>query len=152
MQLKNTFIGHTNAITSLAFASKSAYLASGGRDGNIIMWNVTEGKFIKSKQHTHPINGISFCPSKYLIAAATDDSILIWDPIKEETYSKIQVAVGEEDEEEDAEEEKAEGEEKKVKKDKKLLQCLSVIWSSNGKFLYTGWSDNVIRVYEDSTQ
>ena len=48
MQLKNTFVGHTNAITSLAFAQKTCYLSSGGRDGNIILWNVQKGEFLKS--------------------------------------------------------------------------------------------------------
>ena len=31
---------------------------------------------------------------------------------------------------------------------RKELSCTSMAWSKNGQILYTGWTDNHIRVYE----
>lgn len=60
MALKHTFVGHTNAVTTLAFAKKSMYLASGGKDGNILLWNVDAGEFIKSHPLSASINQVIF--------------------------------------------------------------------------------------------
>lgn len=39
-QLGDLFIGHENAISSIAFSTNNKWLASGGRDGRIILWEV----------------------------------------------------------------------------------------------------------------
>lgn len=151
MTLQNTFVGHTNAITSVAFAQKAVYLASGGRDGNIILWNV-EGSFLKNHEHSHPINQVLFSKTKYWIAAAADDGILIWDLYTDEILTKIHVHVGDDDESEsdaeDSEDDKAENKEEKKVTEKKKIPCLSIAWSKKGHLLYSGWADNTIRVYE----
>ncbi len=147
MTLQNTFVGHTNAVTSLAFAAKTCFLASGGKDGNIILWNVA-GQFLKSQQHTHPINHVIFSKTKYWCAAATDDGILIWD-LKNNTTDHFENYL-EDDEEpvsEDEEEKKEEDGSKKIK-EKKKIPCLSLAWSKDDQLLYSGWADNIIRVYE----
>jgi guanine nucleotide-binding protein subunit beta-2-like 1 protein len=144
MALKNTFVGHTNAVTSLAFAHKAMYLASGGKDGNILLWNVAEGAFIKSYQHSEPINQVVFSKIKYWIVAATDNGIIIWDIVSETQLALEQVFKGQ-DEQED--EENAEEKKKKVTT-KVPLACLSIAWNKSGTLLYSGWSDNRIRVYE----
>lgn len=145
MQLQNTFLGHTNAVTSLCFAQKTIYLASGGRDGNIIMWNVQEGSFLKERKHTHPINQVIFSQVKYCILAAADDGILLWNLVND-TVSMVHVHVG------DGQEEESDDEEKKAEKvkplEKKKIPCHSLAWSKDGRFLYSGWADGLIRVYE----
>lgn len=142
MQLKNTFVGHTNAVTSLAFAQKAMYLASGGKDGNILLWNVEAGEFIKSYNHSHPINQVLFSKINCWIAAATDNGIIIWDIVKEQVIATEQVFKGDDDKDDDEKKD-----EKKIVT-KVPLSCLSIAWSKNGTLLYSGWSDNKIRVYE----
>jgi guanine nucleotide-binding protein subunit beta-2-like 1 protein len=152
MTLQNTFVGHTNAINSLAFAQKSCYLASGGKDGNIILWNVNEGLFLKNTSHSAPINQVLFSKVKYWIAAATDDGILLWDLVNDEILCKVHINLGEDDEESDNDsDDKSSKSEKKLIEEKKIA-CLSIAWSKNGNFLYSGWADNKIRVHEVSKQ
>jgi guanine nucleotide-binding protein subunit beta-2-like 1 protein len=148
MGLQNTFVGHTNAVTTLSFADNATYLASGGKDGNILLWNVEEGSFLKSLNHTDPINQVIFSKFMYWVAAATDSGIIIWNMVKDkdQVIANIQVFRGEDAKDEDDSEDKKE---KKVV-EKKAIPCLSLAWSKNGTYLYSGWADNVIRVYEVS--
>lgn len=146
MELQNTFVGHTNAVTTLAFAQKTCYLASGGKDGNILLWNVDEGSFLKQKNHGAPINQVLFSKVNYWIAAATDSGILIWNLVKDEIIANLTIHRGDEDKEVDSDDKK-EDEKKKVA-EKRVIPCLSIAWSKNGTYLYSGWADNVIRVYE----
>lgn len=142
MALQNTFVGHTNAVTSLAFAQKATYLASGGKDGNILLWNVDEGSFIKSHLHSEPINQVLFSKINYWIAAATDSGIIIWDIVKDQIIANIQLRLGDDDKKDEKKDE-----DQKVK-ERSIIPCLSISWSKNGTFLYSGWGDNKIRVYE----
>jgi guanine nucleotide-binding protein subunit beta-2-like 1 protein len=101
MALQNTFVGHTNAVTTLAFAHKATYLASGGKDGNILLWNVDDGSFIKSLNHIHPINQVLFSKVMYWIAAATDSGIIVWDIVKDQVIANITVHRGDDQKDED---------------------------------------------------
>lgn len=148
MNLQNTFTGHTNAVTSLSFAQKSCYLASGGKDGSIILWNVQEGSHLKHLTHNAPINQVLFSKNKYWIVAATDNGVLLWDLVSDELRELKQAFVHE-----DAEETTGDDEDKKEEKEvkvteKKPVPCLSLSWSANENYLYTGWADNKVRVYE----
>ena len=148
MTLQNTFTGHTNAVTSLSFAQKSCYLASGGKDGNIILWNATEGTHLKHKSHSAPINQVLFSKVKYWIVAASDDGLVLWDLVNDEIKETKTVFLETAEEESDSEEEDdKEKKEKKVVVQKKV-PCLSIAWSKDGKYLYSGWADNTVRVYE----
>lgn len=151
MTLQNTFVGHTNAVTTLAYAQKACYLASGGKDGHIILWNIEAGKHLKHRVHTAPINQVLFSTTKYWIVAASDDGLVLWDLVNDTVIAEISVNQGDEDESEsESEEEGAAAEEKKVV-EKKKVPCLSIAWSKNGNFLYSGWADNQVRVYEVTT-
>lgn len=146
MTLKNTFVGHTNAVTSLDFAQRSHYLASGGKDGNIMLWNVNEGSFLKHKEHTASINQVLFSPVKYWIVAATDNGVLVWDLPKDKIIARLTVHDDEDEEEEDNKDEKDE-KDKKIRK-KRDIPCVSIAWNKDGTLLFAGFADNHIRVYE----
>jgi guanine nucleotide-binding protein subunit beta-2-like 1 protein len=150
MMLKNTFNGHTNAVLSLDFAQRSHYLASGGKDGNIMLWNVNEGSFMKHKEHNAPINQVLFSPTKYWIVAATDNGILVWNLPKDKIIVRLTVQNDEEDDIKlEVEEEAEEIEEKKKKlKLKNDIACTSIAWNRDGNLLFAGFADNLIRVYE----
>lgn len=150
MSLKNTFNGHTNAVLSLDFASRSNYLASGGKDGNIMLWNVNEGSFLKHKEHNASINQVLFSPVKYWIVAATDNGILVWNLPKDKIIARLTV---QEDENEEFKLEREDEDDEEKEKDKKLkvkrdIACTSLAWSREGNLLFAGFTDNLIRVYE----
>lgn len=150
MTLKNTFVGHTNAVTSLDFAQRSHYLASGGKDGNIMLWNVNEGSFLKHKEHDASINQVLFSPIKYWIVAATDNGVLVWNLPKDKIIARLTVYDDEDEEEfvEQAEEEEKEEKEKGKIKKKRDVACTSIAWNRDGNLLFAGFADNIIRVYE----
>ena len=150
MTLKNTFNGHTNAVLSLDFAQRSHYLASGGKDGNIMLWNVQEGSFLKHKEHDASINQVLFSPIKYWIVAATDNGILVWNLPKDKVIARLTVQDDELDDiklENDEEDEELDEKKKKLKL-KKDVACTSIAWNKDGNLLFAGFADNKIRVYE----
>lgn len=106
MTLLNTFVGHTNAVNTIAFAAGSKYLASGGKDGNILLWNLETNSFIKAKQLNFPINQLSFSTVSYTLAAATDEGVYLWDLVKDQITAEAHVKVGEDREEVEGEEKK----------------------------------------------
>jgi len=79
MSLKHTFTGHTAQINSLDMAPKTSYLASGGKDGLAMIWNLVEGKFLGQTSVGCPINCVLFAPKKYWLVLGTDQGIKVWD-------------------------------------------------------------------------
>jgi guanine nucleotide-binding protein subunit beta-2-like 1 protein len=79
MSLRHTFVGHTAQINSLDMAPKTAYLASGGKDGTAIIWNFVEGKLLGQTEVDAPINCVLFAPKKYWLILGTDKGIRVWD-------------------------------------------------------------------------
>lgn len=67
--------------------------------------------------------------------------------MKENIVASTQVFKGQDEKSEDDENK----DEKKITT-KVPLACLSIAWSKNGTYLYSGWSDNRIRVYEISSK
>jgi len=51
-----TLRGHSSGVASLAFSSDGMVLASGGRDSDIILWDIVGGK---GSTHTHSTTGES---------------------------------------------------------------------------------------------
>lgn len=150
MTLKNTFNGHTNAVLSLDFAQRSHYLASGGKDGNIMLWNVQEGSFLKHKEHDASINQVLFSPIKYWIVAATDNGILVWNLPKDKVIARLTVQDDELDDiklETEVVDEDLDEKKKKLKLQRDVA-CTSIAWNKDGNLLFAGFADNKIRVYE----
>jgi len=84
MTLKHTFVGHKAQINSLDMAPKTSYLASGGKDGLAIIWNLVEGKFLGQTEVDCAINCVLFAPKKYWLVLGTEKGIKVWDlPTKE---------------------------------------------------------------------
>jgi guanine nucleotide-binding protein subunit beta-2-like 1 protein len=79
MSLKFTFTGHTSQINSLDMAPKTSYLASGGKDGQAMIWNLLDGKFLSSCDAECNINVVLFAPKKYWLILGTDKGIKVWD-------------------------------------------------------------------------
>jgi len=142
MALINTFVGHQNAVLCLAFATGSKYLASGGKDGNILLWNLETNSFIKSKSLNYPVNQLAFSSVTYTLAAATENGIYIWDLVKDAIIAHVEVHVGEDEDKE------VKQEDDKAIKEVRQVPATSLAWNKSCTYLYTGWGDNKIRVYE----
>ncbi len=90
-----------------------------------------------------------FSKVKYWIVAASDDGLVLWDLVEDEIKETKTVYLETPEEESDSDEDSDDQKEKEKKVIiKKKVPCLSIAWSKDGKYLYSGWADNSIRVYE----
>ncbi len=78
--LKQTFIGHTDNVTSTSFSPDGQTIASGSSDETIRLWDVSTGAFkqILIGSHTHVLS-ISFSPDGKTIVSASGSHISLWD-------------------------------------------------------------------------
>lgn len=85
--LKVTFTGHRTAISSLAFDKDGSRLASGGKDCNIVLWDIVAEKGLFTlKGHKNSITKVSFLYNKenqkdLLVSSSVDAvaTIKFWD-------------------------------------------------------------------------
>jgi guanine nucleotide-binding protein subunit beta-2-like 1 protein len=134
MQLNYTFTGHKAQINSIDMVQNSNYLASGSRDGQIMVWDLIQGKFLTSSDCDSPVNVVLFSQKLYWLIIGTEEGIRVLDlptrqflqEIKEVSMNTNDVAF----------------------KSKKHLGCTSLAWNKSGTHLYAGWTDNNIRVYK----
>ncbi|KAG2045574.1 WD40 repeat-like protein [Suillus hirtellus] len=78
---------HVDNITCLAFAPQSDLLASGGDDGNIILWDVSLGKILHWITTSRPITSLAWDPSEWrrrLFVGGTDGLLAIMENFKEQ--------------------------------------------------------------------
>lgn len=132
MSLKHTFVGHKAQINSLAMAPKTSYLASGGKDGLALIWNLVDGKFLGQTEAESPINVVLFAPKKYWLVLGTETGIKVWDLPAKEFVADI----------------KASPIEKSAEKANQVIGCTSLAWNRNGNLLFAGFTDGHIRVYK----
>jgi WD40 repeat protein len=76
--------GHTDTVNSLAFSPNGKWLASGGEDASIRVWDLATKQFAFKlggpNAHTAAVNRVVFSPdSQQLASASTDRLIKIWD-------------------------------------------------------------------------
>jgi len=132
MSLKHTFVGHKAQINSIDIAPKTSYLASGGKDGLAIIWNLVEGKFLGQTEVDCAINCVQFAPRKYWLVLGTEKGIKVWDlPSKEFIQDIVATPL-------DTNHEKM----------KAPIGCTSLAFNKSGNLLFAGFTDNFIRVYK----
>jgi WD40 repeat protein len=76
-----TFRGHNDPISGLAFSIDSRYLVSGGLDQRLILWRVSDGghRIIQSNAHTNVIWDTAFSSDGSIIASSSEDgTIKLW--------------------------------------------------------------------------
>lgn len=132
MTLLHTFKGHQAQITTLDIVDNSAFLASGSRDGKIMVWDIVEGKWFTQHECDSPVNAVLFSQKLYWLIIATQNGIKVLN-LPEQKFVQDITALSLKANEAGS---------------KKNLSCTSLAWSKSNTHLYTGWSDNFIRVYE----
>src|SRR5438128_8674069 len=76
-----TFRGHADWVNCLEFSPQDSMLASGGADGTIVLWDVTEKTMAACLQaHSDGVNVVAFSPDgKTLASGGLDQIVRMWD-------------------------------------------------------------------------
>ena len=123
------FIGHNGYVTCITPSPDGSLCASGGKDGVIILWDLASKKLLYTLNSGHEINALAFSPNRFWLCAATSSSIEVFN-LQERTLKdelKPEVAEG------------------------KPPVCISLAWSKDGQNLFSGYTDNLIRVWQVMT-
>uniref|UniRef100_A0A7N0RDK2 Guanine nucleotide-binding protein subunit beta-like protein n=1 Tax=Kalanchoe fedtschenkoi TaxID=63787 RepID=A0A7N0RDK2_KALFE len=134
-----TLTGHSGYVNTVAVSPDGSLCASGGKDGVILLWDLSEGKKLYSLEAGAIIHSLCFSPNRYWLCAATEQSIKIWDLESKSIVEDLKVDLK-------AEAERAEDTTGTANK-KKVIYCTSLSWSSDGSTLFSGYTDGVIRVW-----
>ena len=72
--------GHTACVLAMAYSPDGRYVASGGQDNTIIIWDLYSRKELRKLiGHTSYVNYISYSPDgKFLASGSSDETIRIW--------------------------------------------------------------------------
>jgi guanine nucleotide-binding protein subunit beta-2-like 1 protein len=129
-KLRTDLRGHTGYLNTVTVSPDGSLCASGGKDGTAMLWDLNEGKRLYSLEAGDVIYSLVFSPNRYWLCAATQQGIKIWDLESKVVVDDLR-----------PEDLPAAG--------KKSLppHCTSLAWSADGTTLFSGYTDNVIRVW-----
>ncbi len=73
-------IGHWQCVWLVAFSPEGRYLASGGGDNTIKVWQVASGKLLRTlKGHSGYVSSVAFSPDgRHLASGSWDNTIKVW--------------------------------------------------------------------------
>lgn len=131
-KFRQDLIGHSGYLNTVCVSPDGSLCASGGKDGTAMLWDLNEGKRLYSLNAGEIIHSLCFSPNRYWLCAATNNEIKIWDleskvevdtlrPILNDGYDEMT--------------------------GKMMPHCTCLAWSADGSTLFSGYSDNIIRVY-----
>jgi guanine nucleotide-binding protein subunit beta-2-like 1 protein len=123
---QHTLSGHKGHVTGVSVSPDGSLCASSGKDGVAKLWDLSRGEILYELDCGQPVNSLAFSPSRYWLCTATDHAIRIYD-----LESKAVVA------------ELVPETQKKVLKP----ECISLAWAADGSVLYSGYTDNTVRVW-----
>merc|ERR1711881_333624 len=66
-------------INSIDMVNNSSYLASGAHDGQIMVWNLIEGKWLATHEYDSPVNCVLFSQKLYWVIVGCEDGIKVFD-------------------------------------------------------------------------
>jgi guanine nucleotide-binding protein subunit beta-2-like 1 protein len=130
-KLKTNHFGHTGFVNCTTMSPDGSLCASGGKDGQAMLWDLNEGKHLYTLDGGDIINALIFSPNRYWLCAATGASIKIWDLEGKIVVDELRPEV-------------LSGSKAQPP------QCISLAWSADGQTLFAGYTDNYIRVWQVS--
>lgn len=76
--------GHSNNMSCVAYSADGQYLATGGEDGKVKLWNVHSGFcFVTFNEHTAAITAVTFSGNrKFVVSASLDGTVRAYDIIR----------------------------------------------------------------------
>ncbi|KAK9765962.1 cross-pathway control WD-repeat protein cpc2 [Basidiobolus ranarum] len=129
-KIRTNHIGHTGYVNTLTISPDGSLCATGGKDGVVMLWDLNDGKHLYSLEANDEINALMFSPNRYWLCAATSSGIKIWDLESKSIVDELRpefVGVGRRSAD---------------------PQCVSLAWSADGNTLFSGYTDNLIRVWQ----
>ncbi|KAE9416519.1 hypothetical protein Angca_002584, partial [Angiostrongylus cantonensis] len=127
-RLKTNHIGHTGYVSTVTVSPDGSLCASGGKDGQAMLWDLNEGKHLYTLNGNDVIHAMAFSPNRYWLCAAVGPVIKIWDLEDKREIEELKPEI--------------------TGKSTTAPQCVSLAWSQDGQTLYAGYTDNVIRVWQ----
>jgi len=132
-ELKNNHIGHMNSVNAVAISPDGTLCASGSKDGAVMLWDLIQEKHLYALDASCVVYALAFSPTRYWLCAATSEFVRVWDlqtkcivddltPMVTSANSAV------------------------------IPECISLAWSANGNFLFTGYTDSLIRVWKLPSQ
>ena len=89
-EIEQTFVGHRNDITAVAFSFDGKTLAGGDSEGTIYLWDVTSAKITKVlESKSVNIRYLVFSPDGQLLVSSTDGEVRFWDLITGKTVKEV---------------------------------------------------------------
>jgi guanine nucleotide-binding protein subunit beta-2-like 1 protein len=129
-KIKTNLVGHTGYINTVTVSPDGSLCASGGRDTTARLWDLNEGKHLYSLDAGSIINALVFSPNRYWLCAATDQCIKIWDLESKSIVAELTKNFPD------------------FQAKSQNPACISLAWSADGSTLFSGYTDNMIRVWE----
>jgi WD40 repeat protein len=75
-----TLAGHKGAVTALNWRSDSKLLASASEDGSVKLWEMEEGKMVKTwNAHPSGVLSVSYAHDGSLVTCGRDNAVSVWD-------------------------------------------------------------------------
>merc|ERR1719503_235726 len=121
MSLMHTFVGHKAQINTLDLAPNTNFIASGGRDGKVNIWNLVEGRHLEEVDAESPVNVVLFASKLFWLVIGTEDGIRIYDLPNKSFIDRYEAS-------------SLDG---KARTEAKI-GCTSLVWSKNQQHLYAG--------------
>jgi len=78
-KLRTNHLGHTGVINTVCISPDGSLCASGGKDTQVMLWDLNDAKHLYSLDAGSEIHSMCFSPTRYWLVAATALSIRIWD-------------------------------------------------------------------------
>lgn len=124
--LRETLIGHTGRVESIAFSPDGDTLVSGSKDRTICLWDVNKGSFLTTLiEHTDDVVSVVFSPDgKTLATGSMDGTVILWDT---ENYQKSLKITGHND------------------------WINEFVFSPDGKTIVSGSRDRTVRLWDTKT-
>merc|ERR1719265_981867 len=128
-KLRTNLIGHEGYLNCVTVSPDGSLCASGGKDGVAMLWDLSEGKRLYSLEAGDIIHALCFSPNRYWLCAATTQCIKIWDLESKSVVDDLRPEF------------------QPLGAKAQEPYCVSLCWSSDGTTLFSGYTDNIIRVW-----
>jgi len=128
-KLRTNHIGHTQFLNTVTVSPDGSLCASGGKDGQAMLWDLNEGKHLYTLDAGDNIEALTFSPNRYWLCAAAGPAIKIWDLESKAVVDSLTTDPANKD---------------------KQPNVISLAWTADGQTLFAGYTDNTIRVWHVS--
>jgi len=129
LKLLTNLMGHTGYVNTVTVSPDGSLCASGGKDGTALLWDLNKGEHLYELESGDVIHSLTFSPCRYWLCGATENAIKIWDLESKNIVAELVPDVP------------------KMSRKAVKPECISLAWSADGNVLYSGYTDNTIRVW-----